>query len=519
MQKRILTAILLLSVIAAGCGGRETEVQENKETVSFTSMEEEPDLSYEVPVSTPRILVNQLGYMTESAKVAVFKGEDIPEEFHVIDVESKEVVYIGSPQEKESGIGALANESYGDFSSLKTPGIYYIEAPVLGRSYTFEIEDNIYEGIFRESCKQYYYNRCGMTLTSQYAGERSHNACHTGKAVFRENISEGCDVSGGWHQDEKGQKDVVTAAKTMSVMMLSYELYGQSFSDDVGIPESGNGVPDILDEVRYEAEWLLKMQDQTTGAVYSGVTVYQQDGGNTGKDADVYIEPATDEAEKAFAMAMAKFSYLYQNYDAEYATVCLKAADRAFKYAQLNEETEKDELGFAAAAELYRAAGQEYCQRYVTEYLKTENLQEKRSEVTLMGGVTYISTKRSVNIDLCEKVMNMLMDGTEAILKESRSIVYAVDEKESKDNNDRLLDVMYLAVMNHIIASQEYETMIEDYLHFFLGRNETAVCYIDGAGENDCNNTGYSPGIMIQFEADSKLVFMLSEVMLSSTGQ
>ena len=72
-------------------------------------------------------------------------------------------------------------------------------------------EDNIYEGIFRESCKQYYYNRCGMTLTSQYAGERSHNACHTGKAVFRENISEGCDVSGGWHQDEKGQKDVVTA--------------------------------------------------------------------------------------------------------------------------------------------------------------------------------------------------------------------------------------------------------------------------------------------------------------------
>ena len=139
--------------------------------------------------------------------------------------------------------------------------------------------------------------------------------------------------------------------------------------------------------------------------------------------------------------------------------------------------------------------------------------------MTLMGGVTYISTKRSVNIDLCEKVMNMLMDETEAILKESRSIVYAVDEKESKDNNDRLLDVMYLAVMNHIIASQEYETMIEDYLHFFLGRNETAVCYIDGAGENDCNNTGYSPGIMIQFEADSKLVFMLSEVMLSSTGQ
>lgn len=519
MQKRILTVILLLSVIAAGCGGKETEVQENGETVSFTSMEEEPDLSYEVPVSTPGILVNQLGYMTESAKVAIFRGEEIPEEFHVVDAESREVVYTGYPQERESGGAAPADECYGDFSSFQTPGIYYIEASAFGRSYTFEIADNIYEDIYRESCKQYYYNRCGMTLTGEYAGERSHNACHTGKAVLRENSSESCDVSGGWHQDEKGQKDVLTAAKTMSVMLLSYELYGQSFSDDVGIPESGNGIPDILDEVRYEAEWLLKMQDQTTGAVYSGVTIYQQDGGNSGKDADVYIEPATDEAEKAFAMAMAKFSYLYQNYDAEYATVCLKAADRAFKYAQLEAGTEKDELGFAAAAELYRAAGQEYCQRYVTEYLKTEKIEGERSEVTLMGGVTYISTKRSVNIDLCEKVMNMLTDETEAIFKESGGVVYAGDERESKDNNDRLLDVMYLAVMNHIIASREYETMIEDYLHYFLGRNEMAVCYIDGAGENDCNHAGHGPGIMTQFEADGKLVFMLSEVLQSGTGR
>lgn len=513
MQKRILTVVFLLAVFAVGCGRKEMKELEDEEMVSFTSMEQEPDLSYEVPVSTPGILVNQLGYLTDSTKVAVFMGDEIPEEFHVIDIESGETVYIGFSQEKPSDITASSFYSYGDFSSLTKPGTYYIEAPVLGRSYTFEIADNVYEDIFRESCKQYYYNRCGMTLTSQYAGERAHNACHTGKAVFRENISESRDVSGGWHQDEKGQKDVVTAAKTMSAMLLSYELYGQSFSDDTDIPESGNGIPDILDEVRYEAEWLLKMQDETTGAVYSGVTVYQKNGDNPGKDADVYIEPATVEAEKAFAMAMAKFSYLYQNYDAQYATVCLKAADRAFKYAQLNEETEKDELCFAAAAELYRAAGQEYCHRYVTEYLKTEEFRKKRDEITLMGCVTYISTKRSVNIDLCEKIMNMLMDETETILKESKNIVYSADETEQKDNNGRLLDVMYLAVMNYVITSQEYENMIEDYLHYFFGRNDMAVCYIDGAGENDCSDTGHGPGIMTQFEADSKLIFMLSEIM------
>ena len=518
MQKRILTVVLLMAVMAVGCGRQEKQEQETEETVSFTSMEEEPDLSYEVPVSTPGILVNQLGYLTDSAKVAVFTGNELPKEFHVIDRETGETVYTGFPKEKESGAAASRYDGYGDFSSLTKPGTYYIEAPVLGRSYTFEIADNVYGDIFREACKQYYYNRCGMTLTSQYAKERAHNACHTGKAVFRENISQSCDVSGGWHQDEKGQKDVVTAAKTMAVMMLSYELYGQSFSDDVGIPESGNGIPDILDEIRYEAEWLLKMQDQTTGAVYAGVTVYRHDGHNPGKEADAYIEPATDEAEKAFAMAMAKFSYLYQNYDAEYATVCLKAADRAFKYAQLDETAGKDELGFAAAAELYRAAGQEYCLRYVNEYLRTEEFRESRDEVMLVGSVTYISTKRSVNIELCEKVMNMMMDETEIILKDRKNSMYSADETE-QGHNDRLLDLMYLAVMNHIIASQEYENVIEDYLHYFLGRNKMSVCYIEGVGENDCNDAGCGPGIMTQFEADSKLIFVLSEVNQGSTVQ
>lgn len=512
MRKRILTALVLLAVAAAGCGSKEIKEHKDKETVTFTSMEEEPDLSYEVPVSIPGILINQIGYLPQSTKVAVFKGNEIPKEFYVINTESGEIAYTGSTREKSSGEEDSAHYSVGDFSALTTPGTYYIEAPVLGRSYTFAIEDNVYGDIFGEACKQYYYNRCGMTLTGQYAGERAHNACHTGKAVFRENISENCDVSGGWHQDEKGQKDVVTAAKTMSVMMLAYELYGASFSDDLGIPESGNGIPDILDEIRYEAEWLLKMQDQTTGAVYSKVTVYQQDNSNPGKSGDSYIEPATNEAEKAFAMAMAKFSYLYQNYDAEYATLCLKAADRAFKYAQLSEAARKDELGFAAAAELYRAAGQEYCLRYVTDYLRTEELQGKRNEVLLVGGVTYISTKRSVSISLCEKVMTMLTDETEKIMEGSRGTVNLTGENDSPDNSQLLLNVMYLAVMNHIIASREYETIIENHLHYFLGRNDMAVNYMNGDAEGSDESAGSTHDIMEQFEADCMLIFMLSEI-------
>lgn len=141
---------------------------------------------------------------------------------------------------------------------MELPGKYYIEAPLLGDSYSFQIADNLYDDVLKEAVKQYYYNRCGITLTEEFAGSRAHNACHTGYALLREDMSVSMDVSGGWHQDENGSKDVVRAAENISVMLLAYELFGDAFSDDMELPESRNGIPDLLDEIRYETDWLLK---------------------------------------------------------------------------------------------------------------------------------------------------------------------------------------------------------------------------------------------------------------------
>ncbi|MDD6491282.1 MAG: glycoside hydrolase family 9 protein [Firmicutes bacterium] len=512
-QKAIIA--LICAVLLTGCnmpvvGGDAGQGENN-----FISMEEEPDLSYEVPVSTPGILVNQLGYMTASTKMAIFKGEEMPDEFYLIDAESKEKVYTGTLEDKGYNQELDEYNSYGDFTAFQTPGTYYIEAPVLGRSYTFSIGDDVYDELFREVCKQYYYNRCGMTLTEEYAGTGAHNACHTGKAVLKEDISVSIDVTGGWHQDEKGQKDVVTAAKTLSVMLLSYELYGDSFQDDTGIPESGNGVPDLLDEVRYEIEWLLKMQDQKTGAVYAGVAIYAPNN-IPGKAADIYVEPASAEAERAFAMALAKFSYLYQNYDNQYATACLKAADRAWKHSQLHEEEEEGsgaDLKFASAAELYRAAGWQSYHKYIKEYLSAGEYSQKQDDVVLMGCVTYISTKQTVDLELCEQIMEMLMEKAELISANARTKIYlTAGNREQDNNNELLLQMMYLTIVNHIISNHEYETLIENHLHYFLGRNDKAVNYLQNTGDNSYETTNGSLGIMKQFEADSKLIFMLSEI-------
>ena len=523
MKVRKFFAILLCIALLTGCAKAPVPTtQQSNETVedTFISMEKEPVLSYEVPESIPGILVNQLGYLPGSAKVAIFGGQEMPSVFYVVKEDTGEIVYTGNPETE--GYDKKNNEynSYGDFSQLKAEGTYYIEAPVLGRSYSFEIRENLYDAVFKEACKQYYYSRCGMTLTAEYAGESAHNACHIGNAVLVEDISVSMDVTGGWHQDEKGQKSVVTAAKTIGIMLLAYELYGEAFSDDIGIPESGNDIPDLLDEIRYEIDWLLKMQDQQTGAVYSGVTVYTPGVDASGKASDIYVEPAGAEAEKAFAMALAKFSYLYQNYDTQYATICLKAADRAFKHSEICEEDGMDKWKFAAAAEIYRAAGKQSFHQVILDYLSVNTDLSQKDEIILLGGVTYISTKHRVRTDVCERLMDMLMTQAEEISKMSKEALYLTAGDETQSNNDQLLiEMMYLAVVNYIISNHEYETVIENHLHYLFGRNAQALCYIENMGERGYEHGFGSPGIMKQFEADSKLIFMLSEVVINSKKQ
>ena len=105
-------------------------------------------------------------------------------------------------------------------------------------------------------------------------------------------------VVGGLTEEMKVQKVVVIdrivkkeGIETVEDLLLSYEESEGARGDDYGIPESGNGIPDILDECRYETEWLLKMQNLNTGAVYSAVTVAE------GQEATVsYVEPSSNNA-------------------------------------------------------------------------------------------------------------------------------------------------------------------------------------------------------------------------------
>jgi endoglucanase len=222
---------------------------------------------------------------------------------------------------------------------------------------------------------------------------------------------------------------------------------------------------------------------------------------------------------------MAKFSYLYQEIDNDYATECLKAADRAWRYLNRNHTELLDEKYFFAAAEMYRAAGYQAYHNIVAQYLTSEDYQnlfgasnkdgtwDSRQETIMMGTVTYLLTKKRVDRVLSSEVMKNIMLIAEEISAKVRVSHYLTAGNRKQDNNNELLtDMFYLTIVNYIITNHEYGTIIENHLHYFMGRNSDGISYIDDVGALNYKNLDNRLGIMNQIGSNAKLLFMISEI-------
>lgn len=318
------------------------------------------------------------------------------------------------------------------------------------------------------------------------------------------------DVSGGWHVDESGTRDIPTGCSTVNHLLLAYELYPEVFGDEVGIPESGNGIPDVLDEVRYEIDWFLKMQDSRSGAVYSAVSSAD----NAALGYLLYIDSVTMDATIQFAATMAKFSYLYQTYDREFATKCLQAADRAYRYAGQYLADVSPEEYFYASTELYRATGSYGYHNAVRVYLSQNPVTDMDNNFIFWGCVTYLSTRQKVDVDTCDALIKILMLEGERISYASKNSRFLVSMDEQKNGSAELLkDITRLAVVDHIITNHEYATVLQNHLHYLLGRNLQSVSYLDGAGERNYADFNEKQGIMNQVELNAELVLMMSSIM------
>lgn len=506
--------LTLFVTVAAGCGDFQ-DFQINAPTSSgenddFTSLGLSPEFDYEVPESLPSILVDQVGYSVGSNKIAMINGETPPETFSILDEQTGREVYTGKVENKGYDTSVNAYISYADFTDFNEEGTYYIQAPSIGCSYAFQISEEPFADLFTKVFKQYYFNRCGLTLSSELAGEAAHNACHSREAQMKDEAMIKLDVSGGWHVDEIGSRDVAKGCQAINNLLLTYELYPEALGDEMGIPESGNGIPDVLDEVKYEIDWLLKMQDTKSGAVYASVSSVD----NKTAGYILYIDGITMDATIHFAATMAKFSYLYQSYDREFATQCLQASDRAYRYAENYLADISQEQYFCAAAELYRATGGYQYHSVVKSYL-TQNMDpDLENDFVFWGCVTYLSTKQKVDVVLCNSVTQKLMRQGETISfasKDSKLLV-AADEKQGSSAG-LLRKMTRLAVVDHIITNHEYATVLENHIHYMLGRNLLSISYLDGEGERNYRDIDVSLGIMNQVDLNAELLLLLAAIM------
>ena len=228
------------------------------------------------------IHVDQFGYLENAAKVAVIcdpqLGFNAGDSFtpsatlQVHNASDDTQVFSGTVQVWNGGATDATSGDKGwwfDFSSLTTPGEYFIYDPIQEvRSMNFVIGDDVYIDVLKASMKMFYYNRCNATKATPYADARWADGMNFTNALQDancryiydpNNASLEKDLTGGWFDAGDYNKYVTFTHSVMHDLLWAYQENPTLFGDDWNIPESGNGIPDLLDEIKWELDWLLKM--------------------------------------------------------------------------------------------------------------------------------------------------------------------------------------------------------------------------------------------------------------------
>ena len=462
------------------------------------------------------INLNQVGYLPNAVKVAVMNGDAITDKASVVDCATGKAVYEGDVAAASMNKSTGRNEARFDFSSVTAPGTYKIVAGDK-ESFEFKIGADVYDEAFKASLRMFYLQRCGMELTSDLAGDYAHPACHTEKAtVF--GTSEKIDVSGGWHDAGDYGRYVVSGAKAAADLMLAYKLYPNAFDDALNIPESGNGVPDVIDEVRYELDWLFKMQN-SEGGVYHKVTCANFPGFVMPEEEteELIVTPVSTTATADFAAVMAMASVVFAEFDMPYSQRCLDAATRATNYLESHKGVEgtKNPDGIVtgeypddkdideriwAYAELYKATGEAV---YDEEFSKL--MQSGAScaadlgwqGVSAYAGYAYLSAPTKGKF--YDAVLASFMGGIADVEATASTDSYNSSLKEYPWGSNMTIanNGMYVLLYDKIAGYAKGDEIARQQLNYLLGTNGTGYCFLTGFGTLSPNSPHHRPSQVV----------------------
>ncbi|MEX0777676.1 MAG: glycoside hydrolase family 9 protein [Phycisphaeraceae bacterium] len=366
------------------------------------------DLGTEVPRLEPvlfddtrqindNIRLNQLGYLPGYDKIAYlgqYMGSAGPmtfdtESFELVDREGK-TVFTGRVTQRGVGDDQVGQTVYDlNFSTFEKPGTYRIRVTGVGLSPSFEIGPQAMTPLYLNYMRGHYHQRCGMEIDAAYS--RHHRpACHLDDAYLEERVeslkfvkpkqpplhqtnydgkrhqtTHGHQATHGHHDAGDYGKYTISGSHYVFSVLNAMDVFPKRFGEDnLGLPYSGNRVPDLLDEVKWELDWLENMQDPADGGVF-GV-----------------IKPNTGGYAQHMPLAEARRLFYAKDtvFTAAYAAVMARAARSPMAWAFLEKNDryvqyfhygsnfgDKDELNWAAA-ELYAATGTSTYHEYLLKH-------------------------------------------------------------------------------------------------------------------------------------------------------
>lgn len=308
------------------------------------------DLCYAQTLSTD-IRLNQLGFYPLSRKIAVVVNSSATlDSFHITLPDLTTKVYSGKLSDLRNVEVSTKKTRIAEFTALTTPGNYVLIVPSLGYSYQFTIADNIHDPVAKALLKAFYYQRTAIDLLPQYAGQWSRAAGHYDTSVFIHSsaatalLPTGTIVSSskGWYDAGDYNKYIVNSGFTMGTLLSLYESFPAYFQNqNLNIPESGNTIPDILDESLWNLRWMLTMQDTADGGVFHKLTdtMFYPAAMPATHNNDRYIVQKSTAASLDFAACMAQAARIFSKFQSQLPGLsdsCIHAAVKAWKWARNN---------------------------------------------------------------------------------------------------------------------------------------------------------------------------------------
>jgi endoglucanase len=477
---------------------------------------------------TSAIRLDQVGYPTAAAKVAAVVGPGGAARFTVHRVGNGRRVFAGklSAPIADDDSGDLVRLA--DFSALKARGRYELRVAGVGRSWPFEIAPTPYRAALRLTARSYYGQRCGtaVDLGPELPTYR-YGACHLDGAFHASAGRGGAQpASGGWHDAGDYGRYVVNSGISTGTLLWTWELYGSRLARfELGIPESGDATPDLLDEVRWNLEWMLSMQDDD-GGVWHKQTSEQFPG---------FIEPHADRtvsyvigtgsspfksscATGDFAAVMAIAGRVYRDFDPAFAERSLSAARRAWSWLAIHPNVVfrnppgvgTGEYGDGncsderlwAAAELWRTARDEDAHRFFLDHAAQAEAAIGAAsppawpQVGALAAWTYALDGRG-DAARVAAIRQRSRAAADEIVSRSRAHAYRIPMTRADyiwgSNAVAANYGLQLLVADRLQPRREYVDTAREILHYLFGRNPFGLSWVTGLGADAVRNPHHRP--------------------------